>query len=207
MSLLRVIQDGTTDHSVALADLLRRCLILAYRLQHDSLAKWAEQELNGYPDIDELPPYRKTSAEVRGNFRNVAREVNNALIPSLAVEEKHRDQLFSQAYTEGVAHYEALLISGEQNFGSTWPANFVAYYQTRLMEGYYLVDARKLISRGEIQGMLDQIRNRILSFALEIEKENPAAGEVEPGGGPAVPPQKVDQIYNTYILRWNECGG
>lgn len=50
-----------------------------------------------------------------------------------------------------------------------------------------------------LEGMLDQIRNRILSFALEIEKENPEAGEAELGGDPPITPEKVQQSFVTHI--------
>lgn len=200
MSLLREIQRGATDHSTPLSDILRKCLILAQRLQHNPLAMWAEQELNGYPNADSLPPYRaRRAAEVRGDFRNPAWSVKNTLIPSLAVDEKHRDLLFTQVHPDGVAHYESLLRSEEHIFGAQWPADFIAIYQSRLMQGYHLTEARRVISRAEIEAMLDQIRNRILSFALEIEKENPAAGEADPGSDPPVARDKVQQSFVTHI--------
>ncbi len=102
-------------------------------------------------------------------------------------------------YREGVAHYEGLLRSAESTFGVPWPANFVALYQSRLMEGYVLAEARMIIPRTTIEGLLDQVRNRILSFALEIADENPDAGEAKEGKEPPIPTPKVDQIYNTYI--------
>ncbi len=45
---------------------------------------------------------------------------------------------------------------------------------------------------------IDAIRNRILSFVLEIEAESPEAGEASASSRP-VPPQRVNQIFNTYI--------
>jgi Zn-dependent oligopeptidase len=45
---------------------------------------------------------------------------------------------------------------------------------------------------------LDEIRNRILNFVLEIEAQDPAAGEAALNSSP-VPPEKVNQIFNTYI--------
>jgi len=200
MSLLREIQDGATDHSVPLADLLRKCKILAKRLQHTPLSDWANHELNGYPDAENLPPYRaKRSAYVKGTFRNSVQEIKNKLIPSMLVDQEHLDALFTVAHPSGVAHYESLLRSDQQEFGSPWPAYVVAMYQTRMMSGMYLTEARRVISRAEIEAMLDQIRTRILSFVLEIEEENAAAGEAEPGGEPPVAPEKVEQSFVTHI--------
>lgn len=174
-------------------------MILARRLQHEPLADWAERELNGYPDVDSLPPYRKGSAEVRGDFMNPAWRAKDKLIPPQAVEDDHRDALFSLTYLHGVAHYEGLLKSGQDRFRLAWPSELIAYYQTRLIEGYHLVEAGRVITRGMLEGMLDQIRNRILTFALEIEKENPAAGEADPGSDPPVARDKVQQSFVTHI--------
>ena len=166
MSLLREIQDGATDHSVPLADLLRKCKILAKRLQHTPLSDWANHELNGYPDADNLPPYRaKRSAYVTGTFRNSVQEIKNKLIPSMLVDQEHLDALFTVAHSSGVAHYESLLRSDQQEFKLPWPADVVAIYQSRIMSGMYLTEARRVISRAEIEAMLDQIRTRIEALA------------------------------------------
>lgn len=199
MSLLRGIREGSIDHNAPLSNLLRKCLILAEHLQHEPLREWASRELNGYSNGDPLPPYRSQSAEVRGNFRNAAWQVTNRLIPRSAVEPEHQEALFTATYLSGVAHYEALLKTGEHRFASYWPADVVAYYQSRLGNGYYLTEARLDISLANLDAMLDQIRNRILLFALEIEKENPEAGEAEPGGDPPVAPEKVQQSFVTHI--------
>ncbi len=199
MSLLREIQQGATDRTVRLADLLRKCLILAKRLQHEPLAKWAEQELNGYGEVDSLPSYRRREVNVVGDFENPAWRRTNVPIPSLSIEEGDRELLFSMCFMDGVAHYEALLASTEDRFTGPWPADYVALYATSIMEGYHLTGARRVLNRGTIEGMLDQVRNRILSFALEIEKENPEAGEAQPGGDPPVAPEKVQQSFVTHI--------
>lgn len=56
MSLLRDIQQAAVDSSIPLSDLLRKCTLLAARLQNDELRSWVARELNGYESADELPP-------------------------------------------------------------------------------------------------------------------------------------------------------
>ena len=48
----------------------------------------------------------------------------------------------------------------------------------------------------QIIEVLDTVRNRILRFALELEKESPQTGEE---GAPVVEETKVQQIFNTYV--------
>lgn len=200
MSLLREIQHGATDNTVPLSDLLRKCMVLAKRLRHQPLAEWAEQELQGYADRESLPPYRRHKTEAKGTFVGpFDRRISNALIPSAAIEENHRDLLFTAYYTDGVANYEELLRSDSEEMAIQWPANLVLYYQTKLMKYFKLVEAWQPISRGAVREMLDQVRSRILAFALEIEEQNPDAGEAEVKGEPPVAPEKVNQIFNTYV--------
>ncbi len=201
MSLLREIQEGSTDQAVPLSDLLRKCKVLAKRLRHEPLATWADQELNGYPDTNDLPPYRRHSAEAKGNFLGPFRaQLTNWPIPPLAVPEKYREKLFTAIYPAGVAEYEELLRPGSEELAQPWPADFVALYGQDFIKGYQCSSVRLAISRGAVVGMLDQIRNRILSFALEIEEENPEAGEASPGEEPPVSRDKVEQIFSTIIL-------
>ena len=58
MSLLREIQEATTNPNYRLADVLRLSKILAARLSHQELRNWVEKELNGYKSSDVIPQYR-----------------------------------------------------------------------------------------------------------------------------------------------------
>ncbi len=202
MSLLREIQQGATDHSVPLSDLLRKCMVLAKRLRHEPLATWADRELNGYPDTTSLPPYRRhPEGTAKGTFFGPFRaQLTNWPIPPVAVDEKYREKLFTVIHESGVAHYEELLRSGSQELGQPWPADFIALYGQTFIKGYTCTSAALIIGKESIVAMLDQVRNRILSFALEVEEENPEAGEASPGEEPPVSRQRVDQVFNTVIM-------
>ena len=58
MTLLRDIQQDAIGEDTSVSVLLRQCLVLSARLQHDQLREWAQLELNGYPGDASLPPYR-----------------------------------------------------------------------------------------------------------------------------------------------------
>jgi hypothetical protein len=58
--------------------------------------------------------------------------------------------------------------------------------------------AWKVIPATGIITALNNVRNRVLNFALEIEAEAPDAGEAPVNSNP-VPQDKVTQIVNTYI--------
>jgi hypothetical protein len=64
MTLLREIEAAATTSKEPLADLLRRCKVLAARLKHAELGQWADRELNGYPDNQNVPRYRIVSTPI-----------------------------------------------------------------------------------------------------------------------------------------------
>src|SRR5687768_7814454 len=71
MSLLREIQAVAVSSDVSIADLLRRCRVLAVRLNNEEMVTWADSELNGYRNETALPAYRQTDVRAYGTFRPI----------------------------------------------------------------------------------------------------------------------------------------
>jgi hypothetical protein len=208
VSLLTQIQDAATEANESVTVLLRKCKILAAKLDHPPFAEWVEWELNGYPsdDLDILPSYRRIGrTEARGNFSGgFGAYINNGLIPVECVDKDDRDALFSVNLTGSAAEYEALVAqSGEDGskgaLRSPWPSAAVIKYADRIWEMYACTEAWKIISPATLTAVIDAIRNRALSFALEIEREDPDAGEVPIGAAP-IPRETLDRAYTINIL-------
>jgi len=85
-------------------------------------------------------------------------------------------------------------------FINNWPSEVVALYgqSTSFLPDFNMMSARKLIPVSQFVQMLDAIRNKVLGFVLDIERENPEAGDGAVGGEP-VPRDRVTQIFNTNI--------
>src|SRR5207237_26924 len=80
-----------------------------------------------------------------------------------------------------------------------WPADLVAYVGSSIYHYMNCLSAWMVIPNAFVIALLDTVRNRILSLALEIESEAPTAGEASPGTEP-LPEQVVGHIFHTYIL-------
>lgn len=178
--------------------MLRKCKVLASRLRHAPLKEWTEWELTGYPSEEALPDYRKLiGAVVLGNFSGAfGSGLNNAPIPQFSILEEHREWLFHVSFLQGVAELEELAQMGDGGLRFPWPADLVAFYGQKIYENMNCLSANRVVSTSVVTGILDTVRTRVLSFALEIEEASPDAGE----DGPAnVSTAKVNQIFNTYI--------
>ena len=71
MTLLQEIQADTSGSGGDLTTILRKCKILAARLGSEEFARWITWELDGYPDDQATPPYRRLAAQYYANFISV----------------------------------------------------------------------------------------------------------------------------------------
>ena len=173
-ALLDDIINLAEDDKQSLPNLLRKCLRLASELKIERLKSWADQELNGYKDGDEVPAYRIIGAHAYGNFMgwNNTWYPNHLIVPAV-MEPNHR-KYAEQAYlvqSVGALDDLAKMDAAKGAFTSPWPPNMVAYYQTKLVQGYVCHDAWQEIPKSEIVEVLDTVRNTTLRMALEIKEE------------------------------------
>ncbi|MBU6427709.1 MAG: hypothetical protein KGR26_01740 [Cyanobacteria bacterium REEB65] len=200
MTLLRDIQATAVDEGSSLATVLRRAKILAARLAYQPLEEWVEKELNGYKcRAQELPSYRIVHTGTYGHFNDGYRQPRNYPVPPSALPEELRAYAQQAYFAMGVAALEELSRRSEESLKLAWGADLVRYVSNKIMRGWDCMDLWKVVSRSDVVGVVDAIRNRVLTFALEVEKLNQDAGEA-PMGKPPIPVSKVGNVFNMYIL-------
>ena len=154
----------------------------------------------GIPSKDELPNYRILKVQASGHFSGpFDRNLMNAPIAPLTIPEKFRDWAQVAYLTQPISVYVDSLRN--KNTGSVtiqWPVDIVAIVGDRIYQHLNCVQAWQVIPRGAFVALLDNVRNRILYFALEIEKTAPDAGEAVPGSQP-ISKELVVQVFNNYI--------
>ena len=200
MSLLRDIQDSAVDSQVPLTSLLRKCKILAVRLGSDEFKKWIDAELNGYSSKDAVPQYRVLRVNSKGHFSGSFQSVmRNADIPLSCIPEEFHESLRISYLMGSIAALESLVENTSGGLAQEpWNPDLVAYVGQNIYDGMNCVQAWKVIPISSVVSAIDSVRTRILNFVLEIETENPDAGEAPVNSNP-VPKGKVMQIFNTYI--------
>ncbi|MBN1611754.1 MAG: hypothetical protein JW940_34290 [Polyangiaceae bacterium] len=203
MSLLRDIQDAAVDSSVDLADLLRKCKVLAARLKHQEFAAWVSKELNGYDDINSVPAYRRLRTFSRGNFVGpMGAAIRDAGIPQGCLPEGVRTIAGGQVFSASVSTLAATIVGQEKDsLCIAWPPDVVAYVQhkTPIFEGYALAEAWRVVPASLTKGVLDIVRTKVLDFALAIEGQNPDAGEAAVNEPAPIPHEEVTNIFNVTI--------
>lgn len=200
MPLLRNIQNDVIDANVDISVILRKCKVLAVRLGNEPFENWVNQELNGYKNKKLLPDYRIVQVYSQGNFSGpFGSGLNNADIPFLSIPEKYRENLRKCYFIEPIGYYLNLLRTSKgNNLKEQWPPDLVAYTGRDIYQGMNCMSAWKLIPNSSIFSLVEAVRNRILNFVLEIEKEAPNAGEDFPKDQ-KISPERVSQVFNTTI--------
>jgi len=85
------------------------------------------------------------------------------------------------------------------NIDFHWSADLVVPIADKVYENMVCMQAWKVISVNQIEGIINTVRNRLLNFVLEIEEMDPEAGESRQNE-PGLSPDKVTQTFNNYIL-------
>lgn len=200
MSLLREIQNAATDDDANLSTVLRKCRILATRLKHEGLKEWTQYELDGYRSVKRVPDYRILTCHSFGNFFGVAgQQMKNAPIALTSIPTEVRKTLTELVFRQGVASLQDMVKSANRDtLQNRWPADACKMFGSSIYPGFVLMEAWNSVPVSFVVGILDTVRNRILNFALEIEEQDPNAGDVS-SIEKTVSPSKVQQIFNTTI--------
>jgi hypothetical protein len=171
------VVQGAVDSNTPVSVLLRRCLVLAAQLGNEKLKSWANQELNGYANANEVPEYRSIYTHARGNFSGpFGSELTNWPIPPAALQKEHQHWAETAKLVQPIAAFDDLLNTdakndGEGTFSIPWPDNLTLFYQRKIIQQQALVSAWQVVSRGVVASLVDTIRNRVLNMALEIQSE------------------------------------
>ncbi len=200
-TLLMQIEEEAVAADSDLASLLRKCCVLATRLQNAALKRWAMFELNGYTKVKDIPEYRKFSAQSFGDFCGYAgRTLKNAPIPLLNIPEKFREGVSRFWFCECIAELQSLVAKKNSSaVYQDWPADLIARFSRSFYQDMNMLSAHKTVSATVVIKILETVRNRILNFVLELENEFPNAGEK--AGDPIVDTAKVDNLVSKLILK------
>lgn len=160
-ALVPELVSMASDPRVLTADLLRRALVVARRLNVPEFVDWINSELTGYRS-GEVPDYRR----VRGRF--VVEHPQRGSIPfHLPPELTYLVEDFSmrQSVPE-LAH----LMESDQAIYSQFPPE-MEHDLIRMTRAHLGVAMRPLLefSTVQLRGVVETVRNRILDLALELE--------------------------------------
>lgn len=160
------LQRETLVKEVSVSDLLRKAYFISKKLGIEDSCSWIKNELDGYASLTDVPKYRQIKGQLFVSTPNGG-------LKNLHVSDANFLKSFSTRPIFGsVASIEAEILS-DGNIYFPFPNEF----KNKFME-YYRDEFIPLwgCSNTSFISILDSLRNRILDWALELEK-NKILGE------------------------------
>lgn len=214
MTMLDQVINTAVDDDVATTSLLRKLQVVGHRLESAQIKAWVDRESNGYGSVpeEELPSYRGPFVlPVRGTFFGPMHSEAKHFITADAVPNDNgfRDRNFKVSLRQSLAELEKLA-SGDSDPVLQWRNSDVATLdkwgqegRSIRMEFHNLGRVETIIPHTVLHGLVDQVRNKALALALDLQAEFPDAGET---GGPTTKDEGVREFVS-YTFNQNIYGG
>lgn len=172
MSLLDEIRADLTNETAGVSNTLRKARVLAHELQSPELAEWVNFETAGYPNDDLVPSYRHFVLPIFGNFHGVFQSrMTGVVLPTNNLPAPDGKVFNELAVREGMGVVEAILASNNEVFHVQLPAEFTLMLRdhVRVTGGMVLHETYRQVPRHIFAGILDNVKNRLLDFVLDLQ--------------------------------------
>ena len=194
MNLLEDIQNAAADSSSDVETLLRKCKILAARLNNQQLEDWLIWESNGYPEDVPVPKYRVWQLQVRGNFLGPYSILNHASVPVGRLPKETQKSYNEYKCRFSIASVESAIKNENQITLTT--GGLASVLGKKVYSNMTCVECWAEFGVGNLTEVLNAVRNRVLDFTLALWTVNPGAGEIISNDREPISPDKVMQIVN-----------
>jgi hypothetical protein len=167
-SLVIELEKDCLNPAASVPNLLRKSLVLATKLNLPEFVKWIQNEQNGYQEThDPIPPYRIVIGEVHAQDRW------GRWIPVVFDNAETREIVSKVSVVDSIAEIESLLENAiRENLGRP-NIPFEPEHDQLLAEGSLnrLTRHTRFIRLEDLRGILEAVRNNVLSWCLKLEKD------------------------------------
>jgi hypothetical protein len=170
MKLIDEIIDILSADKPNLTNALLKTKVLLHKLGKKDLIEWVNNEINGYGETIDVPPYRIVNAQVLANFANMAYQFTRHPIPLYHLDQEYRESLESTKLRHSLGVLEEFASDEKGNIQSTIPIEANPLLSKGLASGYHIQRAWCEINTSAITQILIEVRSRLLDFILELSE-------------------------------------
>ena len=205
-SLVAQLQREVVSSSIPISDILRKARVLASLLQNGEFKDWVDAELRGYRTTDgrlDRPEYRQFRPINLGTFAGpFGKMVKNVQIAVALLPDDLREYAEHLEVSHAVKEIESLATQAAKDGAVRFPwlpeAVILAREHVPMNDGCVLVEASRPLVKSQLDGILDQVRNRLLEFLLELQEISPDVMTSE-NAIRSLPSGTVTHLYQTII--------
>ncbi|MDK2743141.1 MAG: hypothetical protein NDI90_09510 [Nitrospira sp. BO4] len=170
--LLDEIIATLSDENGSLTSALLKTKVLLHSIGKKDLASWVTHELKGHPDEGSIPEYRKISSEVHGHVASIAWQMADTTLPIMHLKDEQRNRFTSSPCMMSISSIEESVRSFRSKSGHKLirplPPESGGLFRKGLQPGVNVISAWCEINMIDIEGILTEVRSRLLDFALEL---------------------------------------
>ena len=174
MNLVQEIEKVLSDTHPNLENAFIKTKVLLHRLGARDYVDWINKELNGYSEDDEVPSYRVTPSSVKITATDgFTRQWTDIPAPTIHLKKDVRKWVEQNEFRQSISSLESLAHSKGDTLTRPIPIEFWGMFSKGLSPGIRVENAHCETSKAQLQGVLTQIRSRLLDFVLELEAKIP----------------------------------
>lgn len=165
--IIALLATGEGDNTT---EALLKTKIFLHQIGKRELVTWVNNELNGYSNESDVPPYRILPSQVLANVSNMAWQATSHPIPLGHLKEANRESLTISKMTQSLATLQEL-VQKNGHIIRQIPMELNSALERGLANGFRIQRAWCEISVYDIKGVIVNVRSRLLDFLLAL-KEN-----------------------------------
>ncbi|WP_273838057.1 hypothetical protein [Providencia rettgeri] len=196
MSLLNTILNDVISDEVRISNILRKCLVLGYEIDHSVFIDWLNSELSGYTNKEKLPSYRKLPCAIQGDFAGWNSRMTGMPIDLYYLDERIRKRYEYSFMMQSISEIESLSYDTKDNvIGYAIPPSYLGFI-TSPYSSHNCYRAWVSVSKNALVSIVDEVKNKILKTLLDIKKEVPDAKDVTMDNLDKKQKETINQIIN-----------
>ena len=185
----RTLLDEIEDDALkgrAVADTLRKIVILGGRARSESLRDWASLELKGYQTADQLPSYRRLHAPVKVSGINGRTQITGQTVSVFHFPEFARESLEAGSLQfQGIGEIELTIRNAEERGKSVVQisvpnaSGLAAVMNRESGDPYRVIDQIYFdVHVSALHGLVDQVRTTLVELIAAIRDGTPGDEDV-----------------------------
>ena len=173
-ALAETIINELTSTNISLSSPLLKTKVLAYRIKNQELLNWTNHELVGYPILDQVPNYRKTTGDIYADYVK-----GNLLATDQFIDLKGDPELYEMYMCQGIPTMETYTSS---HVGETFEGEqrqIIVDFLCSQNSNLQISRIYKKTPANIVLDIVNTVRNRLLDFMLEMEQTYGMVAEIK----------------------------
>ena len=197
-SIVLELQNEIVSSNCDVVNILRKAHLIASKLKLAEFDRWIQHELNGYPDQESCPEYRK----VRGSLK--AFNPYQGWIPTLIQDNEFEKMICEIKLKNSISEIISLCQSSENGLISEFSGEQLAFFN-QMFDSPLPMKYALHIPTTAVKDIEEKVKNTILEWTLKLESkgivgENMVFSETEKNSAVNIP-QTVNNYYgNTSVI-------